>query len=66
MKGFTCLRAAYLFEKAESLEEKANELEEKTGKVYGSYRQEACYLRCDADEAEADYRGKCKKIFNRK
>ena len=66
MRGFTCLRAAYLFEKAESLEEKANELEEKTGKIYGSYRQEACYLRCDADEAEAEYRSKCKKIFNRK
>lgn len=61
MRGFTCLRALYLFEKAEYLENKANQLEEETGKEYGSYRQEACYLRCDADEAEDQYKSKKKK-----
>ena len=34
----------------------ALELEEKTGKCYDSYRQAACYLRCDADMAEDEYR----------
>ena len=55
MRGFKSLRALYLFEKGESLEAKADELEEKTGKCYDSYRQAACYLRCDADEDEAEY-----------
>ena len=39
----------------EKYEAKADELEEKTGKCYDSYRQAACYLRCDADEDEAEY-----------
>ncbi len=55
MRGFNSLRALYLFEKGENLEALANELETKTGKCYDDYRQAACYLRCDADEAEAEY-----------
>lgn len=66
MRGFTCLRALYLFEKSEYLENKANELEEQTGKICDSYRQEACYLRCDADEAESEYRLAKRNLINRK
>ena len=58
MRGFKSLRALYFFEKGEKLEQLANELEGKTDK-YGydsfDYRQEACYYRCDADEAEYQY-----------
>ena len=64
MRGFTSLRALYLFEKSEQLEDLANKLEEETGKPYDSYRQAACYLRCEADEAEAEYKlkeNKCNK-----
>ena len=56
MRGFKSLRALYLFEKGEKLEAKADELEEKTGKCYDDYRQTACFLRCDADMAEDEYR----------
>lgn len=56
MRGFKSLRALYLFEKGEKLEAKADELEEKTGKCYDGYRQTACFLRCDADMAEDEYR----------
>lgn len=56
MRGFKSLRALYLFEKSERLENLANKLEEQTGKSYDDYRQEACYLRCDADMAEDEYR----------
>lgn len=55
MRGFKSLRALYLFEKGEKLESKADELEEKTGKSYGNYKQEACFLRCDADRVEEEY-----------
>ena len=55
MRGFNSLRALYLFEKGEKLETLANELESKSDKCYDHYRQEACYLRCDADEEEAKY-----------
>ena len=48
------MRALYLFDKGEKMEEKANKLEE-SGKNGESYRQQACYYRCDADEAEAKY-----------
>lgn len=41
--------------KGEKLETLANELEEKSGKCYDDYRQSACYLRCDADDTEAQY-----------
>lgn len=61
MRGFNSLRALYLFEKGEKLEFLANELEEKNGKCYDKYRQAACYLRCDADEAEAEYNKKYRK-----
>lgn len=61
MRGFNSLRALYLFEKGEKLEALANELEEKNGKCYDGYRQAACYLRCDADEVEAEYNKKCSK-----
>jgi hypothetical protein len=70
MRGFKSLRALYLFEKGEELEAKADELEEKTGKCYDNYRQVACFLRCDADMAENEYRlvenqKKLKKIQNK-
>ena len=55
MRGFNSLRALYLFEKGEKIEKRANELEAKTGDCYDVFRQEACYYRCDADEAEAEY-----------
>ena len=55
MRGFNSLRALYLFEKGEKLEAKADELEEKTGYCYDYYRQEACFLRCDADMAEEEF-----------
>ena len=55
MRGFNSLRALYLFEKGEKLENIANELEEKSDKCYDGYRQAACYIRCDADEAEFEY-----------
>lgn len=58
MRGFESLRALYLFEKGEKLEAKANELEEQTGNCYDGYRQAACFLRCDADMVEAEYRKK--------
>ena len=60
MHGFTSLRALYLFEKAEKYEKEADELEEKTGKCYDHYRQEAAFLRSDADMAEDEYRTKHK------
>ena len=56
MRGFTSLRALYLFEKGEQLEARADELEEQTGKCYDSYRQEAYFYRCDADDVEVKYR----------
>lgn len=56
MRGFKSLRALYTFEKGEKLETKADELEEKTGKCYDHYRQAACFLRCDADRVEEEYR----------
>lgn len=57
MCGFTSVRARYLFDQGEKLEALADEMEEKhPDKSYDSYRQSACYRRCDADEAEAEYR----------
>ena len=60
MRGFTSLRALYLFEKGEELEQKANYLEEKLNMDFDEYRQLACFYRCDADEAEYEYRQKVK------
>ena len=65
MRGFKSLRALYLFHKSEKLETLANKLEEKTGKSYDDYRQAACYLRCDADMAEDEYREK-KRLIKKK
>lgn len=56
MRGFKSLRALYLFEKGEKLEREADELEARTGKCYDNYRQAACFLRCDADAAEDEYK----------
>ena len=48
------------------MKKKANELEEKTGKCYDHYRQEACFLRCEADMAEDDYKAQQRqKVFNK-
>ena len=55
MRGFNSLAAIYLFEKSEDCEKEAEIYEKETGKSGDSYRQMACYLRCDADEAEAKY-----------
>ena len=54
MRGFNSLRALHLFEKSEKLEQKGDQLIE-SGKNGYDYKQAACYLRCDADEAEAEY-----------
>ena len=62
MRGFNSLRALYLFEKGEKLEQKANVLEKETGKCFDCYRQEACFLRCDADQVEEEYNSKYVKI----
>ena len=56
LRGFKSLRALYLFEKGEKLETMADELEEDSGKCYDNYRQAACFLRCDADMVEDEYR----------
>lgn len=58
MHGFKSLRALYLFEKGEKLEAEADRLEQETGKCYNHYRQEACFLRCAADEAEEKFNQK--------
>lgn len=58
MRGFKSLRALYLFEKGEKLESEADRLEQETGKYYDHYRQAACFLRCDADEAEEKFNQK--------
>lgn len=56
MRGFQSLRALYLFELGEKLELEADRLEKETGKCYDHLRQHACFYRCDADEAEDEYR----------
>lgn len=71
MRGFNSLRALYLFEKGEELEQKARKIKESnssdtytdinTGEqivTWKGYMQEACYLRCQADEAEEQYNKK--------
>lgn len=60
MMGFTSIRAAYLFEQSEKLEQKANELEKNRDRYCDTLRQAACYLRCDADEIESEYKIKIK------
>ena len=54
MRGFNSLRAWYLFDKGEKFEEKARKLES-MGKDGDDYKEAACFCRCDADEAEAEY-----------
>ena len=54
MRGFNSLRAWYLFDKGEKFEEKARKLEA-MGKDGDDYKEAACFCRCDADEAEAEY-----------
>ncbi len=70
MRGFHSLRALYLFEKGEQLEQEARKLKDIYGEVaycidaytdqkvraYEAYMQKACFLRCDADEAEDAYK----------
>lgn len=56
MRGFNSVRALYLFEKAEKFDQIANQLEDQGNEDYSYYRQTACFLRCDADEAEAEYK----------
>lgn len=55
MREFNSLRALYLFEEGEKLETLASDLEDKNAKKANSLRQAACYLRCEADEAESEY-----------
>lgn len=62
MRGFKSLRAVYLFDKSEELEKYANLMEEKHNKSYDSYRQAACYMRCEADIADDLYLEKQKRL----
>ena len=69
MRGFNSLRALYLFEKGEQLEREAEKLKDIYGdsayyidahteqkvRAYEGYMQKACFLRCEADEAEQQY-----------
>ena len=55
MREFTSLRALYLFEKGEELEEMARQVGEKDARYY-DYMQLACFCRCDADEAEEEFK----------
>ncbi len=57
MCGFTSVRARYLFDQGEKFEAEANQKElDNPGVSYDYLRQAACYRRCDADEAEAQYK----------
>lgn len=61
MCGFTSVRARYLFDQGEQLEALADKKEaENPGKCYDSLRQSACFLRCDADMAEDEYKAQQK------
>lgn len=55
MRGFNSLRALYLFECGEKLEIEATKMEQATGKSFDCYRQNAAFLRCDADHIEEEY-----------
>lgn len=55
MRGFNSLHALYLFEKGEKLEQIADDFERETGSIDNFYRQEACYLRSNADMEEEKY-----------
>lgn len=55
MRGFNSLRALYLFEQGEEQEVLALKYEEEAGKSGDNFRQNACYLRCEADEEEEKY-----------
>ena len=55
MRGFSCLRALFLFEKGEKLEHLADLIEDENSVRADHYRQSACYYRCDADDAEYMY-----------
>lgn len=77
MKGFNSIRALYLFEQGEQLERKADELEErilndksltkeqiyKLSDTENSYRQFACFGRCDADMAEDAWKERRKRLI---
>ena len=76
MKGFNSVRALYLFNQGEELERMADELEDRVlndkslskEQVYKlsdraySYRQTACFRRCDADMAEDAWRERRHKL----
>lgn len=55
MRGFTSLRALYLFEKGEALESEARSCSDDVD-TYVALMQEACNLRCYADMIEEEYR----------
>lgn len=46
----------YIYLKRRKVRSKGRRIRRKTGKCYDDYRQMACFLRCDADMAEAEYR----------
>ena len=56
MRGFTSLRALYLFEQSEELEEKADKYEQETGLHYNDFRQKAIFLRSSSESVEKMYR----------
>ena len=61
MYGFKSVRAAYLYKQSILPEDKAS-LVEAMGYSGDSYRQEACYLRCEADMAEDEYKERLRRL----
>ena len=64
MKGFTSLKALYLFEKGNKYDDIADKLEKEGNETSDSYRQMAAFLRSDADMEEDRYKSK-QKIFGK-
>lgn len=56
MRGFTSVNAFHIFEESEKIEKKAFELEDKTRKPYDNLHQQACFMRCEIDHIEQEYR----------
>lgn len=66
MRGFSSLRALYLFEEGEKLEEEARKFQNNDIDSYIAYMQGASYRRCDADEEERKYKlNTKKKVYTR-
>ena len=66
MNGFNCIRASYLFEKANKLDYEADILEGENGMVVLDFRQAAAYYRSEADMIEDKYNTKKTRIKSKK